>query len=239
MQILQDYELTENNITKSLEHRFEPVKKNYKSEEKNKNVTKMNMDKGFFIPRQKDSLFWCFYIMKNGDVKYELLGKINSVIEKKFKIDYVEKIRTEKQLIKSYKFASLSNIENKLANDITIDLKTFLALCVMENVNIIYINKRTYYELLMNDSNDIFIINNFENSKFGYKVFSKDDSEIEYYRSTLFKIENIDKPIKSITSYKLSELIDYCEKLQINITNKENGKPKLKKDLYELIIQYF
>ena len=249
IQSLQDYTLNENIMDKSLENmRLHMLDVDCRAVKKNNNAncktSSQNNTNHFFIPKQKDSLFWCFYIMKYGDVNYELLGKITPIIEKKQKIEYIEKIRKEKTLIKSHKFASLAHIENKLANEYKIDLYTFFTLCVVENLNVIYINKRTYYELLMNNANadnvnDIFIIHSFENDKFGYKLFSINDPEIEKYKSILLKIENIDKPIKSLSSYKIQELIDYCVKLDINIINKETGKTKLKKELYESLIQYF
>lgn len=236
---LQDYTLNEENIEKALGYKLETQKK-HKSEitcaKDNVNLKKKN---DFFIPLQKDTLFWCFYIIKNGDIKYELLGKITPIIEKKLKIDYVEKIRKEKQLIKPYKFFSLTNIENQLANEFTIDLKTFLSLCVVENINVFCIHKRTYYELLMNDSTDIFIINVFDNKTFGFKLLRVEDSELKNYKTSLFKIDNIEKPTKSITSYKVCELVDYCNKLLIDVVNKETGKTKSKKDLYESFVQYF
>lgn len=241
---LQDYMLNEKNISNYLKETFEPIKKNNKN---NKNESKIfeqnckekNIQNNFFIPTQKDSLFWCFYIMKNGEVKYELLGQITLICEKNLKIEYVEKIRKEKQVIKPYKFSSLTKIENQLANENKIDLPTLLTLCVIENVNIFYINKRTYYELLMNDTDEIFVINSFNNDKFGYKLVSKNDTELKNYKETLFKIDNIEKPIKSISAYKVQELVDYCGKLAIESINKENGKTKSKKDLYEAFIQYF
>ena len=252
---LQDYMLNEKNMNVSLKESFSlsEMKHAYKKvglglQENGKNVknginlgkSANNNGKGnFFIPNQKDSLFWCFYIMKNGDVKYELLGKITLIIEKNLKIEYVEKIRKEKQLIKPYKFSSLTKIETQLANESKIDLKTLLSLCVIENINVFYIHKRTYYELLMNDSDEIFVISSFDNDAFGYKIMMKTDIELQKYKDTLFKIENIEKPIKSMTSYTVKELADYCGKLAIETTNKETGKTKSKKDLYEAFLQYF
>jgi len=250
---LQDYMLNDKNIIISLQNSFGTMQKTlgHKNETKkithitataNATATNSNSKENqndFFIPIEKDSLFWCFYIMKNGEVKYELLGKITLIFEKNLKIEYVEKIRKEKQLIKPYKFSSLTKIENQLANEYKIDLKTLLTLCVVENLNVFYINKRTYYELLMNDNDQVFIINCFDNEKFGYKIISKNDIELQKYKDSLFKIDNIEKPIKSITSYKVQELIDYCNKLAIETTNKETGKTKSKKDLYEAFIQYF
>jgi hypothetical protein len=42
-----------------------------------------------------------------------------------------------------------------------------------------------------------------------------------------------------MSGYKISELVEICEKLAIDTINKETNKPKCKKDLYEAIIQYF
>jgi hypothetical protein len=41
-----------------------------------------------------------------------------------------------------------------------------------------------------------------------------------------------------MSGYKLSELVQICEKLGIDIINKETNKSKGKKELYEAIIQY-
>ena len=182
-------------------------------------------------------LFWCFYVMKNGDFSYEILNNRNFILEKKIKFEYIDKIRNEKQLIKSYKISTLTHIENELANESKIDISTFLSLCIIENINVIYVHKKTYYELLMNDTNILYIIYSLDNYKFGVKLDINNDSE--KIKNTLYKIENIDKPIKSITYYKISDLITICNKLSITTLNESTNKNKNKKELYESLIQYF
>ena len=76
---------------------------------KNININNNN-NNIFFNPNLKDSLFWCLFFIKNSNVP----DNINLVVEKKYKIEYIEKIRKNKQLLKSLKFSSLSNIENIL-----------------------------------------------------------------------------------------------------------------------------
>jgi hypothetical protein len=232
---LQDYMLDEKTIQSSLEKRLEndiiKITTNKYFEQKSKE--RINM----FTPKQKDSLFWCFYILKYGEQKYEMLENINIVLEKKLKIEYVEKIRREKQIVKLHKFATLTHLENQLANEERIDLNTFFTLCVIENINVLYVCKKTYFELLMNDDK-IHIIHRLDNySKYGYEGIEQ--SKIELYRSTLFKVDSVEKPIKSISSYKVSELVEFCTKLGIEICVKDTSKNKSKKDLYESLIQYF
>jgi hypothetical protein len=124
-------------------------------------------------------------------------------------------------------------------------MNTFLTLCVLENLNIFYISKNTYYELLMNDTNVIHLIKkgfangNKYGANFGYKTENKESEEITKYKNEFYKIDNIDKPIKSISSYKVQELIDFCNKLSIETVNNQTNKHKNKNDLYESLIQYF
>ena len=231
---LQDYMLDENTIQNSIKNRLEtPILKTTKCFVEQKSKERINT----FTPKQKDSLFWCFYILKYGEQNYEMLENINIVLEKKLKIEYVEKIRKEKQVVKSHKFATLTHLENQLANEERLDLNTFFTLCVIENINVLYICKKTYFELLMNDDK-IHIIHRLDNySKYGYEGI--DQTKNELYRSTLFKVDDVEKPIKSISSYKVSELVEFCNKLGIELYNKDNNKSKSKKELYESLIQYF
>jgi hypothetical protein len=271
---LQDYMLNENKIENSIKSKIVNNKSIYKKENKYNDENKYNEENKYknekeniknkyiilkdesnkdlqsstnslFFPREKDSLFWCFYIMKYGEASYEMIDFKNLIIEKKIKIEYVEKLRKEKQLLKTYKFATLTHIENQLANEQQIDINTFLTLCVLENLNIFYISKNTYFELLMNDTSVIHLIKKgFVNgnkyvANFGYKIDNKESEELTKYKNEFYKIDNIDKPIKSISAYKVQELTDFCNKLNIETINNETKKNKNKNELYESLIQYF
>ena len=250
---LQYYMLDENTINRSLDKLNNSSNNNtnnslnnntnnsLNNKLNNKSFVKLNInsfkDNDIFTPNQKDTLFWCFYILKYGEANYEMLDNINIVLEKKLKIDYVEKIRKEKQIVKAHKFATLTHLENQLANEVKIDVSTFFTLCVIENINVLYVSKKIYFELLMNDDK-IHIIHRLDNySKYGYEGIAQ--SKIELYRSTLFKVDNVEKPVKTISSYKVSELVEFCSKLGIEICIKDTNKNKSKKDLYESLIQYF
>ena len=247
---LQDYMLNEDRIAYSIKNKnnfiIDKIVTDKIVTDNCKQENKVKIQNDLFFPREKDSLFWCFYIMKNGEANYEMIDFKNLIIEKKIKIEYVEKLRKEKQLLKTYKFATLTHIENQLANEQKIDINTFLILCVLENLNVIYVNKNTYFELLMNDTNAIHLIkkkgavekNNYI-TNYGYKIENKESEEIMGYKNNLYRIENIDKPIKAISAYKVQDLIDFCIKLSIETINNETKKNKNKNELYESLIQYF
>ena len=229
---LQDYILTDQMMKKAIrdapEASSNPKKQNMRIRQEMAPKPKDTI----FEPREKDSLFWCFYIMKHGQTAYEMLDHRNFVVEKKLKIEYVEKIRSDKEQIKLHKFATLTHLESNLANDDRIDLPTFLSLCVIENLNVNIVKKRTYFELLMNDGVETHTIYCLDNHKHGYNQISPD-------KPTLLKIDNIVKPMKAISSYKVQDLLDFCEKLKIETINPDTNKTKTKNDLYESIVQYF
>jgi hypothetical protein len=227
---IQDYMFNNTTICKSLESKLHQQYNNKKI--KQEEVKKNNINKNIFIPNDNDTLFWCLYIIKNGLAKYTQLTNRNLVMEKTLKIEYIDRLRKEKQLLKQYKFDTLTNIENSLVNDNRINLNTFLFLSVVGCLNIFFIKNKTYYELNMNDSNKIYIIKYIsEKDKYGFEEVNKDD--INDFRNKYYKVDNLSKPIKSMSSYKTQELIDICDKLEIDTTAKS------KKDLYESIIKYF
>jgi hypothetical protein len=243
---LQYYMLDENNIRKSIEMKFKYIPNNNKPNKKHNNINHTSVSKpknNIFIPREKDTLFWCFYILKNGEVKYETTNNKNDVIATRLKIEYVEKIRNEKQTIKTYKFDTINNIESNLSNDKILNVKTFLSLCAIENINVLIVNNKTYYKLLMNDSDEIFIIyclysgNKSYERRYGFEIGTP--HTINNIETTLYRVENIDKPIKPITAYKVEDLMVISNKLAIETSNAQTGKGKSKKDLYQDIVQYF
>jgi hypothetical protein len=247
---LQDYILDEENIRKSLKMKMVTDKmatdkmatdKNSAYVDKPKKDTN-SLKQEITIPQYPDSLFWCYFILANGDIKYETLPYKNVLISKQIKIELVTLIRTKKDIIKTYKFDTISNIESNLANDNNLSPKTFLTLCAIENINIIYISKKTYYELMMNDTDIIYIVYEIQSNskyfnKYGYELGTEE--KINKIKSNHYKLDKIDKQMKSISSYKVEDLVNICNKLAIETTNKDNGKTKSKKDLYESIIQYF
>ncbi len=232
---LQDYILTDERMRESTKLSLSVRSDNRANRESRPQKPMQNhvqTKSDLFEPREKDSLFWCFYIMKNGHTAYEMLDHRNFIVEKKLKIDYVEQIRSEKEKIKMYKFATLTHLESNLANDDRIDLPTFLTMCVIENLNVSVIKKQTYFELLMNDSVDMHTIHCLDNYKHGYTQICPD-------KQNLLKLDNITKPLKSISSYKVDDLTKMCEQLKISITNDKTCKAKTKNELYESIAQYF
>ena len=223
--------------------------KTVKQKDKQKDMDKNNLEKrknkekekdtkivnNFFYPSQKDSLFWCFYIIKNGFTPYEI-EPANFVKEKTEKIKYIEMIRQDKKVLKEHKIKPVSEIEDYLANKDKIDLKTFIALCILEKINIIIINKKTIFEITMNETNIVHIIHQQDYFRFNIELNVTEEG-LTNYRNNYFKIHQIDKPLLSVSSYKLSELTEFCNKLLITQESFDQLKQKrTKQNTYDLIV---
>lgn len=228
-----------------------------------------------FVPTQEDTLFWIFFILTKGMAEYNLLGKYTFQYEHSLKIEYITRIKENKLLWKRYKLQKIVDCENELLNDKKISLKTFFVLCILENINILYIYKRCFYPLLPDDDIEYISMHDFqtklsdENSpanevvtenkpiyeqypyiphvvhrlsenEFAYDFQAQREIIYNYMRNR-HKMESFEKPIKTISNYKLNELQETCKKYFIPIeTNHTSTKKKMKTkpDLYNAIIDY-
>ena len=190
-----------------------------------------------FTPTQKDTLFWCLFVIKHGIDKYEMLDNTHFIVEKQEKFKYIELIRSKKDVLKMHKIKPLSELEDDLANKDKISIKTFIALYILEGSNIMVLQNRKIFESINNDDKFIHMIQKSDNQtqRFFYDE-NHDETKMTYYRENYFKLDTIDHKIKTISSYTLQELMDISKKLGINhITDKKMQK----KELYESIVLHY
>ena len=201
----------------------EPVKKVVEEPKKIKN--------NFFLPKDKDTLFWCYYILKNGFSKYEYPGVRSFENEKKTKFECIELLRSKKQILKEKKVKSLKeDVEDELANKEKIRMKTFIALCLVDNISILFIHKKKCF-VLDCGSDTYNVIHQYDNPE-KYVIETDTNKDIwEKYKTTYFHWESLEKPLRAVSSYKVDELLQMCKKMGIEIVDKKN-----KNELYELLL---
>ena len=197
----------------------------------------------YAIIKEKDTLFWCYYIIKYGYEDYEMVGQRFSV-EKNLKIECINKIRQDKELLKKYKLKR-SEIESELLNDERVTLKGFLAICIYNNINFLLIDNRKYYELIVNSdvgaNEPSCNIIKCERGKYTVDITDEVDvieNKLTNYRNSYYRIDNLTKPIKAFSTYSLTDLIQICESLKISVTTPD-GKKMKKKELYTEILKHF
>ena len=219
----------------------------------------------FYTPRQKDSLFWCFNIIANGLSGYEY-EKNYFTAEQEFKVKIIERIKNgeNKQILKQHKM-SKNMIESGLMGSKTsgISPKILYALSLFYNVNIFYVYKNTYYEMFANTTAKIHIIKFNPDTNY-YSVYIDTDTDtdtdtetnesreeyIENIKKTCLKLDNLDdvnKPLRPITTYSLTDLVNIAAKMNIlythildesagNTNTKKKVKSKTKNELYTEIM---
>ena len=254
---LQDYMFTGDNLKRFNKHNFGLIcldarKQNRDNKEK---FVSLNAEKeremvkekekakdDIYKPLQTDSLFWCFYILKYGLSKYEMeVGNQHFPIEKAEKFKYIELFRTKKDILKINKIKPLADLETDLANSQRISIKTFFALCIVEKINVLLVDKRKIYESITNDDAKVNIVKrNGVTYEHHIEFNVSDESEkLANYRDTYYKVQGFDASLKSMTSYKVDELLELCGKFGINVSISGNSKKMAKKDIYELLVQNF
>uniref|UniRef100_A0A6C0KW71 Uncharacterized protein n=1 Tax=viral metagenome TaxID=1070528 RepID=A0A6C0KW71_9ZZZZ len=191
-----------------------------------------------YYPKQKDSLFWCYFIIKNGFSKYEYPGTTTFVFEKEEKFKSVELLRQYKQDLKTHKIKNIKeHVEDELINKERIGMKTFIALCVASKLNVLFIHKRKCFDLVSNldlhaKTHIVVCEDNLKCAhKYGVEI-EIDEKKAAYYRDNYFNWESVDKPLKAMGSYKSEELSNLCGKIGIDITKSQ----RTKKEMYELLI---
>lgn len=229
---LDKYSFNKQNIQKLLSSEyFEEEKKTTKEKSVKNNVNKKYND--FYIPSEKDTLFWCWYIFKSGFSDYEINKEFFFTIEKEHKIDFVSKIRKNKKMLKHLKVKK-NDMEGHLANDPKLDIEYLEPMLIIEKYNFVYMNDKIYYENITYPGNPTCIIKYFEKlDKYGLFL---DEKKLFDYKEKLYVVDNMKKPVKGLSSYKAQELRDICKKLNID-TMKTPTKSKTKKELYQLVIE--
>jgi hypothetical protein len=174
----------------------------------------------FYLTRDKDKLFWTFYIMLNGEDAYKYL-KTKFITEKEIKIGAVEKMRKLPNVFKQHKLNKV-RIENELSGDVPLTLEGFYGLCIIYNMSAIFMKKNCYCELYgVGDSSVTHLIEEVDGG-LGIHVFKTKEASLEYakqVRESKWKMENVLTPIKSISSYTHAELLEIYNK--VTSMNKE------------------
>tara|TARA_B110000261_G_scaffold155471_1_gene188256 strand:+ start:175 stop:765 length:591 start_codon:yes stop_codon:yes gene_type:complete len=158
-----------------------------------------------------DTLFHIIYhTLHNTDPFY----KYNEKMEKILLLDKLEPLTIK------YKSKIIDDLYNK-----RISLYTVSFISHIYKLNIVWYTSKCYVKFIQNNKLILYIYMDKE-----VEPVVTDGSVVT---DGLYEIINIDKPLKSISSYKLEELIKLAIGLNINISVKK------KKDIYENITAYF
>jgi hypothetical protein len=189
-------------------------------------------DEQYYIILQKDSLFWCYYIIKNGLFSYESNG-MDRCKETSIKIKMVETLKQSNGILQLTKCNHVQ-LEDDLVNKDRISLQTFFYICKLNQINCVILKNGCLYILVNNPTRPYeLIVYNTHTHKYMLSIHESNAKHllITQYKTKYYIIPDINKPLKSISSYKINMLRNICNKLNICIID-VNGKPLVKRILY-------
>lgn len=203
------------------------------------------------VLKEKDNLFWVLYILSK---KYDIcdipIGADKFETETQTKIEWTNLLqKAGKEMWKITKLKKCDIIpELGSSTSKKISRNVFIALCYILELNIVYVSNRCWIPIRGSNSEDdsytVIFVNKGtsfvrdvkeECNQFAFKyVKSNSKKEIEFNSDNLFELENLSKPLRAISAYKVADLIDICNKLSIDIMN-DKGKTCVKAELYRKI----
>ena len=192
-----------------------------------------------------DSILWSAYIMLYGIEKYETIE--NQYVESnRFRFELIEVLRQNKPILKANKI-KLNATEECLVHKPFIALETLHAVAVCKSLSVCIVQDRKYYEIANGSSDgdgEAFILEKIKGKYVLHIAPNKLIMEyLAYIRANYWLMESISAPIRPISAYKLQDLVDISQKLNLPVVNVIPGKfgsmgtekRKTKPELYEAI----
>jgi hypothetical protein len=194
---------------------------------------KYNHMNAYFLPKQKDTLFWCLYILKYGINDYNNISNygITELSEKEKCLKFID---NNVSLIKTSNFRITNlNIKEIKSELLTVQTSTsynvLISFIFFYKFNIYLLhNNNLMYIKFTNDINDINHIIIRDKNKFRIYKTNASQEDIINFSKKRYCFNHFDKPIKGVSTYKVSELNDIANIFNIDINVK-------KQELYDSI----
>jgi hypothetical protein len=198
-------------------------------------------------PAQADSLFWCIYIAIHKYDEYLMIHNKHNMIELEWKQKLAKQITDcPAKLKQSTHKVTKANIQEILSDFMTAPYKTnmlcVIAITVYYNIHIIIMNSTNNMRMeFTTDAHptdahlvDTYVIYKNERNHYSICPEPASSAELDRIRCSSFLIENNEKPLKSIGSYKVDELIQYAKLFGVY-----NDHEKYKKnELHDIVGEY-
>ena len=204
-------------------------------------VTKMceTKQEEFFSPKQQDSLFWTIYVLHHGMSHYMQLKnkhKNHEMEEKQHILNYMQKQGSVIKDNAKHHGIKLSQVRFKeIMSELLMDKKTsyhvFYALCNYYKINAMITMDKCYMHFQTGAENTYKFIKEKSHFEVNFESMKKEDILHIQEQYVILPFEQ-EKPLKGMTSYKVSDLEKISSKLELHVEDKMK-----KQDLYSMILQ--
>ena len=190
-------------------------------------------------PNKKDSLFWCLYIISYGYSDFMQVTRNHRVRQLEVQTEVINLIQKNKNRMKNTNMKFTNVATQELTSDllsITKDINycVAMALCVLYkiNINLIDREKGVYIKFVSNTDIELPTYAIYREDTYRYSVdiepLTSDKME---NMNELICLESYLTPLKTISNYKITELMETAGQLGLL----DNDKKYKKKEIYDLI----
>ena len=186
-----------------------------------------------------DSLFWCLYIINYGYNDFQQITRNHRVKQLEIQSQVIDKIQKDKTCMKNTNFKFTNVAIQELASDLmsitkAINYNMAMGLCVLYKINVYIIdnNKGVYIKLISDSDVEL---PTYAIYRERYNTYSVDIEALTTDKCLdmegMICLESYLRPLKTISNYKIDELMEQARKFDLL----DNDKKYKKQELYELV----
>ena len=190
-------------------------------------------------PNKKDSLFWCLYIISYGYSDFMQVTRNYRVRQLEVQKEVIDLIQKNKNIMKNTNMKFTNVAIQELTSDLLsitkeINYCVAMALCVLYkiNINLIDREKGVYIKFVSNTDIELPTYAIYREDPYRYSV---DIEPLTSYKmknmNELICLESYLTPLKTISNYKITELMETARQLGLL----DDDKKYKKKEIYDLI----
>ena len=202
----------------------------------------------YIQPKQKDSLFWCIFIAKHGSNEYLEIQDHYASRQMDLQKKICNYIKENTHLLKTVNIRITKAMVQEIISDLMIELKNTSiyvlyahAFFFQLNIVIMHPNEKCFLKVFTeseNYENTIVLLQKNEQEQY---ILLNDNLTLQEYielHNNKYCIENHIRPLKSLSSYKVTDLDEIAEKLDIDLEDKPMKKQEKYDEITKLIKWY-
>jgi hypothetical protein len=202
----------------------------------------------YIQPKQKDSLFWCIFIAKHGYQEYLEIQNHYGSRQMDLQKKVCNYIKDNTHLLKSVNIRITKAMVQEIISDLMTEIKKtsiyvlyVYAFYFQLNIVIMHPNEKCFLKIFTeneNFENTIVLLQKNEQEQY---TLLNDNLTLEEYLELYddkYCIENHIRPLKALSNYKVSELDEIAEKLDIDLEDRPMKKQEKYDEITKLIKWY-
>lgn len=202
----------------------------------------------YIQPKQKDSLFWCIFIAKHGYQEYLEIQNHYSSRQMDLQKKICNYVKDNTHLLKTVNIRITKAMVQEIISDLMTEIKKTsiyvlyaYAFYFQLNIVIMHPNEKCFLKVFTEDENfENTIILLQKNEQEQYTLLNDNLSLQEYIDlfNNKYCIENHIRPLKAISNYKVFDLDEIAEKLDLDFEDKPMRKQEKYDEITKLIKWY-